>query len=105
PGAAGPYRVHNPARPAEIVGHAPAADRSQLDASVRAAREAAPGWSALSVAERTAAVTAAATAASERLTADGAARLYTREHGKVLAEAALELSIAPVIANLVGSMA
>ena len=26
PGAAGSYPVHNPARPAEIVGYAPAAD-------------------------------------------------------------------------------
>jgi hypothetical protein len=31
-GAAGSYPVHNPARPAEIVGLAPAADRAQLDA-------------------------------------------------------------------------
>jgi acyl-CoA reductase-like NAD-dependent aldehyde dehydrogenase len=37
PGAAGSYPVHNPARPAEIVGHAPAADRAQLDAAVSAA--------------------------------------------------------------------
>jgi hypothetical protein len=28
PGAAGTYPVHNPARPAEIVGEAPAADRA-----------------------------------------------------------------------------
>src|SRR5258707_4503136 len=38
PGAAGSYPVHNPARPAEIVGHAPVADRAQLDAAVSAAR-------------------------------------------------------------------
>ena len=36
PGA-GSYPVHNPARPAEIVGHAPAADAGQLDAAVAAA--------------------------------------------------------------------
>ncbi|MGH3561416.1 MAG: aldehyde dehydrogenase family protein, partial [Mycobacterium sp.] len=48
PGAAGTYPVHNPARPAEIVGHAPAADYAQLDAAVQAARRAAPEWRALS---------------------------------------------------------
>jgi len=32
-GAAGTYPVHNPARPAEIVGLAPAADSAQLDAA------------------------------------------------------------------------
>ncbi|MCV7102195.1 hypothetical protein H7I01_17790, partial [Mycobacterium palustre] len=30
PGAAGTYPVRNPARPAEVVGHAPAADLAQL---------------------------------------------------------------------------
>ena len=34
PGDAGSYPVHNPARPAEVVGFAPAADRAQLDAAV-----------------------------------------------------------------------
>ncbi|HXL59255.1 MAG TPA: aldehyde dehydrogenase family protein, partial [Mycobacterium sp.] len=60
PGGAGSYPVHNPARPAEIVGDAPAADRAQLDAAVSAARNAAPGWQALDVAERVAEVAAAA---------------------------------------------
>lgn len=105
PGAAGTYPVHNPARPAEIAGHAPAADRAQLDAAVQAARTAGADWRALRVAERVAAVTAAATAAAGQLIDEEGARLYTREHGKVLAEATLELNIAPVAAKLVGSMA
>ncbi len=67
PGAAGSYPVHNPARPAEIVGQAPAADRAQLDAAVTAARQAAPGWRALDVGERVAKVAAAATTAGEQL--------------------------------------
>src|SRR5581483_11320203 len=62
PGAAGSYPVRNPARPAEIVGQAPAADDAQLDAAVHAARQAVPGWRALDVGERVAAVAAAATA-------------------------------------------
>lgn len=100
-----PYPVHNPARPAEIVGHAPAADRDQLDAAVRAARRAAPGWRAAGVAERVAAVAAAATTAAQQLAGRDGARLYTREHGKVLSEATMEIDTTPAIAALLGSMA
>ena len=57
-----------PAGRGKVVGHAPAADRAQLDAAVPAARRAAPGWRALGVAERVAAVAAAATTAAEQLT-------------------------------------
>jgi acyl-CoA reductase-like NAD-dependent aldehyde dehydrogenase len=103
PGVA--YPVHNPARPAEIVGHAPAAGRDQLDAAVLAARRAAPGWRALGVAERVAAIAGAATKAAQRLAGSDLARLYTREHGKVLAEARFEIDTAPVVASLLGSMA
>jgi acyl-CoA reductase-like NAD-dependent aldehyde dehydrogenase len=105
PGAAGTYPVHNPARPSEIVGNAPAADHSQLDAAVSAARRAAPGWRALSVAERVAAIAAAAATAAEQLAARDGARLYTREHGKVLSEANFEISTGPGLAALIGSMA
>ena len=105
PGAAGSYAVHNPARPSEIVGHAPAADRAQLDAAVSAARRAAPGWRALTVAERVAAIAAAAATAAEQLGASDGARLYTREHGKVLSEANFEISAGPGLAALIGSMA
>src|SRR6516225_5895752 len=104
-GAAGSYPVHNPARPAEIVGHAPAADRAQLDAAVSAARRAAPGWRALTVAERVAAIAAAAATAAEQLGANDGARLYTREHGKVLSEANFEINAGPGLAALIGSMA
>jgi acyl-CoA reductase-like NAD-dependent aldehyde dehydrogenase len=105
PGAAGSYPVHNPARPSEVVGHAPTADRAQLDAAVAAARRAAPGWRALGVAERAAAFAAAATTAAEQLAARDGARLYTREHGKVLTEANFELRTGPGLAGLMGSMA
>lgn len=105
PGAAGSYPVHNPARPAEVVGQAPAADRDQLDAAVQAARRGAREWRALDVAQRGAAVIAAATIAAEQLTARDAARLYTREHGKVLSEASLEISMAPAVASMLSGMA
>lgn len=104
-GAGGSYPIHNPARPAEIVGHAPAADSAQLDAAVSAARRAAPGWRALGVVERVAALVAAATTAAEQLTGGQGAQLYTREHGKVLSEAQFEISTGPVLASLIGSMA
>ncbi len=105
PGAAGTYPVHNPARPAEIVGEAPAADIAQLDAAVTAARNAAPGWRAVGVAERVAKVAAAAATAGEQLKARDGARLFTSEHGKVLAEASFELDTAPMVAAMLGSMA
>ncbi|OOK72190.1 aldehyde dehydrogenase family protein [Mycobacterium kansasii] len=65
---------------------------AQLDAAVSAARRAAPAWRALSVAERVAALASAATTAAEQLAARDGARLYTREHGKVLSEANFEIS-------------
>lgn len=105
PGAAGSYPVHNPARPAEVVGEAPAADHAQLDAAVAAARRAAAGWRAVDVAERVAQVTAAATAAVEQLKERDGARLYTSEHGKVLSEAGFEIETAPMLAAIIGSMA
>jgi acyl-CoA reductase-like NAD-dependent aldehyde dehydrogenase len=105
PGGAGAYPVHNPARPAEVVGHAPAADAGQLDAAVGAARRAVAGWRALAVGERAAAVESAATAAVGHLAGRDAGRLYTREHGKVLTEATLEINTAPFVASLLGSMA
>ncbi|MBV9513373.1 MAG: aldehyde dehydrogenase family protein, partial [Mycobacteriaceae bacterium] len=51
-GGSGTYPVHNPARPAETVGHAPAADTGQLDSAVDAARRALAGWRAMAVGER-----------------------------------------------------
>ncbi len=104
-GGAGTYPVHNPARPTETVGHAPAADHAQLDAAVQAARQAAPEWRAREVSDRVAAVIAAATTASEQLTGRDIARLYTREHGKVLSEASSEIAMAPAVASLLAAMA
>ncbi|KUI22728.1 hypothetical protein AU193_10515 [Mycobacterium sp. GA-1285] len=105
PGAAGTYPVHNPARPKDVVGEAPAADDAQLDRAVTAARKAVPGWRALDVAERAARVAAAATTAAEQLKENDGARLYTCEHGKVLSEAGFEIDTAPMLAAVLGPMA
>jgi acyl-CoA reductase-like NAD-dependent aldehyde dehydrogenase len=105
PGAAGSYPVHNPARPAEVVGFAPAADRAQLDAAVTAARNGAAAWRALDVGERVAKVADAAMTAGVQLKESDGARLYTSEHGKVLSEAGFEIDTAPMVAAVLGSMA
>ena len=105
PGGAGSYPVHNPARPAEVVGEAPAADRAQLDAAVSAARNAAGAWRAVDVGERVAKVSEAATTAGLGLKERDGARLYTSEHGKVVSEAGFEIDTAPMLAAIIGSMA
>lgn len=104
-GAGGTYDVHNPARPAEVVGQAPAADLAQLDAAVAAARRAYRDWSALSVAERLHALVAAATAAGAHAANADLATLYTREHGKVRSESEFEFLTAPVLPQVLGGMA
>jgi len=105
PGDAGSYPVHNPARPAEVVGFAPAADRAQLDAAVTEARKAFRSWRALDVGERVAKVADAALTAGVQLKESDGARLYTSEHGKVLSEAGFEIDTAPMVAAVLGSMA
>ena len=105
PGDAGSYPVHNPARPAEVVGFAPAADRAQLDAAVTEARKAFRSWRALDVGERVAKVADAALTAGVQLKERDGARLYTSEHGKVLSEAGFEIDTAPMVAAVLGSMA
>ncbi len=104
-GHAGSYDVFNPARPAELVGQAPAADLSQLDAAVAAARRAFGEWSAMSVQQRYDALVAAANAATAQATAADLATTYTREHGKVRSEAEFEILTAPALPQILGGMA
>ncbi len=97
-GADPPYAVHNPARPAEVVFDAPSASADQLDAAVAGARRAQPAWAALHGKERFDLVRRAAAAAGAAVEAGDLARLLTREHGKVLWEAAFD-------AGTIGGMA
>ena len=81
------YALVNPARPSEVVGHAAAANREDVDAAMQAAQRAFGAWAAMSMAERAAMLTHI----SGELNADAAetasrARLLTREHGKTLFE-------------------
>lgn len=87
------YALHNPARPEELVGHAAAGSPEDVDAAVRAAHAAYPSWAALSYAERADHLTRIAdalTADAEDLAAR--ARLFCREHGKILKECQLEMA-------------
>lgn len=90
PGAAGSYRVYNPARPAEVVHEAPSASAAQVDEAVAGARRAQPGWAALDFEERLAVVSRSAAAGAAAAEQRDLARLLCREHGKLLAEAAFE---------------
>lgn len=87
------YPIHNPARPEELVGHAAAASADDVDAAVKAAHAAFPGWSATSYAERASLLMKIA----DVLVADESdvafrSRLFCREHGKIIKETLLEMT-------------
>ena len=87
------YDLYNPTRPKELVGHAAAASKADVDEAVQVAHSAFPEWSALSHAERAEKLRAIASA----LTADEndvtrRSKLFTREHGKVIKETLIEMS-------------
>lgn len=87
------YEVNNPAHPDEIVGRAALAGEEDVRDAIEAAHRAYPEWAALSYAERAGMLTAAA----EPLAADPdqlqqMIQLFTREHGKILKESAIEFS-------------
>ena len=87
------YALYNPARPAELVGHAAAASSVDVDKAVKAAHSAFPAWSALTHAERAEklrAVAAALSANEEDIS--NRSRLFTREHGKIIKETLVEMS-------------
>lgn len=89
----GTYAIHNPARPSEIVGHAAAGTPTDVDRAMRAAHAAFPAWAALSYAERGAMLRKVAAAITQDMAeVEARARLFTREHGKILRETHLEIS-------------
>ncbi|WP_127109089.1 aldehyde dehydrogenase family protein [Pararhodobacter zhoushanensis] len=89
----GSYEIYNPARPSELVGRAAAGTVADVDRAVRAAHAAFPAWAALSYDERGAILRKVAAALTEdSALVDARARLFTREHGKVLRETHLEIS-------------
>jgi acyl-CoA reductase-like NAD-dependent aldehyde dehydrogenase len=87
------YDVHNPAHPSELVGRAALAGVDDVRAAITAAYAAYPAWAALSYAERATLLTAAAAPlAADEAWLDGLIHLFTREHGKILRESAIEFS-------------
>ncbi len=87
------YKLVNPARPSQIVGHAAAAARDDVDAAMQAAQRALAGWSALSMDERAAYLrTIAETLNADAEDTAARARLLTREHGKTLFETNIEVT-------------
>lgn len=89
----GKYDIFNPARPAELVGRAAAGTPDDVETAMQAAQRAWPAWAALSYAERAEALRRAARIITEDAAeVEARARLFTREHGKILFETHLEIS-------------
>ncbi|MGX1668084.1 aldehyde dehydrogenase family protein [Streptomyces sp. NPDC055400] len=80
--------VVNPARTREVVGRYARGGADDVDAAVRAAHEAFPGWAALTAAERAAYLLRAADELDASV--EERAVLITRETGKVLGEARVD---------------
>ncbi|HXA30675.1 MAG TPA: aldehyde dehydrogenase family protein [Acidimicrobiales bacterium] len=105
-GDEGSYPVHNPARPAEVVLHAPITSVYQVDQAVGGAVRAAPGWAAVPFDERRRLVVAAAEAAMAAVESDPDLPAFlTRENGKVLAESQFELATISGVAQGFGDLA
>lgn len=89
----GTYDIFNPARPSELVGRAAAGTPEDVDVAVKAAHRAFPAWAALSYAERGDILRKVAAAITQDMEeVEARARLFTREHGKILRETHLEIS-------------
>ncbi|MFV2002897.1 MAG: aldehyde dehydrogenase family protein, partial [Paracoccaceae bacterium] len=89
----GTYDLFNPARPAELVGHAASASVHDVDDAVHAAHAAYPAWAATSYDERAALLNEIADVlVADQDDVNARARLFCREHGKVIKECMLEMT-------------
>lgn len=89
----GTYDIFNPARPRELVGRAAAGTPKDVERAMRAAHAAFSAWAALTYAERGEMLRKVAAAITEDMAeVEARARLFTREHGKILRETHLEIS-------------
>lgn len=87
------YDLHNPARPSELVGHAAAATRDDMNAAVEAAHKAFPAWADLGYEARAKLLRSIAKAlVADEEDVTYRSRLFTREHGKIARETLLEMS-------------
>lgn len=89
----GTYDIYNPARPSELVGRAAAATPRDVEDAMHAAHAAFPSWAELSYSERGKYLRKVAAAITEdENEVETRARIFTREHGKILNETRLEIS-------------
>lgn len=87
------YDQFNPARPNEFVGRTARANAADVNDAMRAANDAFPAWANLGYGERAEQLRKVAVALSrDAVETEELARLFTREHGKILFETHLELS-------------
>ncbi|MEH6576879.1 MAG: aldehyde dehydrogenase family protein [Amphritea sp.] len=87
------YELYNPARPTELVGYAASAGVEDVDLACKAAADAFPAWAALSYQERASYLNKIADhlmANQDEL--EARVNLFTREHGKILREAHIEMT-------------
>lgn len=89
----GTYEIFNPARPTELVGRAAAGTPDDVEAAMKAAHRSFPAWAALSYSERADMLRKVAVAITQDMEeVEARARLFTREHGKIVFETRLEIS-------------
>lgn len=87
------YDLFNPARPSELVGHAAAATREDMNEAVEVAHAAFPAWAGLGFEERARRLRDIASAlVADQEDVKYRSRLFTREHGKIARETLLEMS-------------
>jgi acyl-CoA reductase-like NAD-dependent aldehyde dehydrogenase len=91
----------NPARLNEQVGRFPQGRPEHAAAAVLAADDAFAGWRQVSVAERAECLRSAARAMMENVGAWQ--ELFTREHGKIVGEAGLDIKLAAMVLDYYGS--
>jgi aldehyde dehydrogenase (NAD+) len=94
------YEKRNPMRPDEVVAEVPACDESDVDAAVAAAQEAAPSWAATPAPQRGNLLVKAAELIDARV--EQIATEMTREMGKPLREARMEVARAATILRFFG---
>ena len=100
--AGGQEPVRNPAAPDEVVGYISAATREHATAAVDAAVAAWPIWSEMSAGKRAGILTSALQGLGQE---QARAELLTRENGKVLQEAQIELGVFVARCQLAASLA
>ncbi|MEN8739855.1 aldehyde dehydrogenase family protein [Lentibacter algarum] len=89
----GNYEIFNPARPSELVGRAAAGTPDDVERAMQAAHAAFPAWAAFSYSERADMLRKVAAAITQNMEeVEARAKVFTREHGKILFETRLEIS-------------